>query len=138
MIVDAQKPLPIKVEADLVLLDPPCTSTGAFGRTPSAKWRLTKQSVFNMAKVQWNMLNNCAEKVKTGGYLVYSTCSISLEENEMLIEKFLKWNLDFTPVDTVPRIGLPGLRGQSQSQRLYPHLHSCNGFFVAKMMKTHD
>jgi 16S rRNA (cytosine967-C5)-methyltransferase len=138
IIVDAQKPLPIKVEADLILLDPPCTSTGAFGRTPSARWRLTKQSVFNMAKVQWNMLNNCAEKVKTGGHLVYSTCSISLEENEMLLERFLKWNLDFRPVETVPRLGLPGLRGQSLSQRLYPHLHCCNGFFVAKMVKKHD
>lgn len=135
IIIDAQKPFPVGVEADLVILDPPCTSTGAFGRTPSAKWRLTKQSVFNMAKVQWNMLNNCAEKVKTGGHLVYSTCSVSLEENEMLLERFLKWNLDFTPVDTVPRIGLPGLRGQALSQRLYPHLHSCNGFFVAKMIK---
>ena len=133
---DAQKPLPLKLgEADLVVLDPPCTSTGAFGKTPSAKWRLTKRSVFNMAEVQWNMLNNCAEKVKRGGHLVYSTCSISLEENEMLIERFLKWHQDFKLVEAMPRIGLLGLRGQSQCQRLYPHLHSCNGFFVAKLIR---
>lgn len=138
VIADAQKPLPVEVDADLVILDPPCTSTGAFGKTPSAKWRLTKQSVFNMAKIQWNMLNNCAEKVKEGGCLVYSTCSISLEENEMLLERFLKWNLNFTLVDTVPRTGLPGFRGQDRCQRLYPQLHSCNGFFVAKMMKEDD
>ena len=138
VIVDAQKPLPVDVEADLVILDPPCTSTGAFGKTPSAKWRLSKQSVFNMAKMQWNMLNNCAEKVKTDGHLVYSTCSISLEENEMLLERFLKWNMNFRLVDAVPRIGLPGLRGQDLCQRLYPHLHHCNGFFVAKMMKKDD
>jgi 16S rRNA (cytosine967-C5)-methyltransferase len=133
---DAQKPLPLKLgEADLVVLDPPCTSTGAFGKTPSAKWRLTKRSVFNMAEVQWNMLNNCAEKVKRGGHLVYSTCSISLEENEMLIERFLKWHQDFKLVEAMPRIGLLGLRGQSQCQRLYPHIHGCNGFFVAKLIK---
>jgi len=135
IVADAQKPLPINEEADLVVLDPPCTSTGAFGKTPSAKWRLTKRSVFNMAEVQWNMLDNCTEKMKKGGHLVYSTCSISLEENEMLIERFLKWNSGFKLVESTPRIGLPGLRGQSQCQRLYPHLHGCNGFFVAKLVK---
>ncbi len=133
IVADAQKPLPLKIEADLVILDPPCTSTGAFGKTPSAKWRLSKRSVFNMARVQWNMLTNCAEMVKEGGRLVYSTCSVSLEENEMLIERFLKWNLDFKLEETAPRIGLPGFRGQSQCQRLYPHLHECNGFFVARL-----
>jgi len=135
IVADAQKPLPIGQAADLVVLDPPCTSTGAFGKTPSAKWRLTKRSVFNMAEVQWNMINNCAEKVKAGGHLVYSTCSVSLEENEMLIERFLKWNMGFKLVETTPRIGLPGSRAQNQCQRLYPHLHSCNGFFVAKLVK---
>jgi 16S rRNA (cytosine967-C5)-methyltransferase len=89
-----------------------------------------------MAAVQWNMLTHSAEIVKEGGNLVYSTCSVSLEENEMLIERFLKWNLDFKLVEATPKIGLPGLRGQSQCQRLYPHLHECNGFFVAKLEKT--
>jgi 16S rRNA (cytosine967-C5)-methyltransferase len=135
IMADAQKPLPINQVADLVVLDPPCTSTGAFGRTPSAKWRLTKRSVFNMAEVQWNMLASSADKVKVGGHLVYSTCSVSLEENEMLIEKFLKWHPEFTLVETTPRIGLPGFRGQNQCQRLYPNLHRCNGFFVAKLLR---
>jgi len=135
---DAQKPLPTSLLADLVVLDPPCTSTGAFGKTPSAKWRLTKRSVFNMAEIQWNMLNNCAGKVRKQGRLLYSTCSVTLEENEMLIEKFLKWHPEFELVNSMPRIGLPGLRGQVECQRLYPHLHSCNGFFVAKLVKVED
>jgi len=135
IVADAQKPLPIKPLVDLVILDPPCTSTGAFGKTPSAKWRLTKRSVFNMAEVQCNMLNNCAEKVKEGGHLIYSTCSVSLEENEMLIERFLKRNPSFALVETLPRIGLPGFRGQRECQRLYPHLHNCNGFFIAKLTR---
>lgn len=136
IVVDAQRSLPLKLDkVDLVVLDPPCTSTGAFGKTPSAKWRLTKRSVFNMAEIQWNMLCNCALKVKDGGHLVYSTCSVSLEENEMLIERFLKWHQDFKLEEATPRIGLPGLRGQSQCQRLYPQIHKCNGFFVAKLKK---
>jgi 16S rRNA (cytosine967-C5)-methyltransferase len=136
VIADARKPLPLKVLADLVILDPPCTSTGAFGKVPSAKWRLTKGSVSRMMKLQWEMLDQCAAYVKNAGFLVYSTCSITLEENEMLIERFLKWHPTFTLVEASPKIGLPGLRGQSKCQRLYPHLHECNGFFVAKLLKA--
>jgi 16S rRNA (cytosine967-C5)-methyltransferase len=135
IVADARLPLPIRLKADLVVLDPPCTSTGAFSKMPSAKWRLTKRSISNMAEIQWSMLNQCAEHVKEGGCLVYSTCSVALEENEMLIEKFLKWHPDFALTETQPRIGLSALRGQSQSQRLYPHLHQCNGFFISKLLR---
>ncbi len=136
VIADVRHPLPLKLSADLAVLDPPCTSTGAFSKMPSAKWRLTKHSVLHMAQIQWRMLQQCAEHVKEGGYLIYSTCSVTLEENEMLIEKFLKWHSEFTLAETPPRIGLPGLRGQAKCQRLYPHLHKCNGFFIAKLLKT--
>lgn len=123
------------IEADLIVLDPPCTSTGVFSRIPSAKWRLSKKSVKRSAAIQWKMINNCVEPLKKGGFLVYSTCSITVEENEILIERFLKWHPEFRLVETKPRIGLPGLRGQTLSQRLFPHIHECNGFFVAKLEK---
>ena len=132
---DARKPPPIKLSADLVVLDPPCTSTGVFSKVPSAKWRLTKRSILGMARIQWEMLNQCAEHVRDRGFLVYSTCSVALEENEMLIERFLKWHPEFTLAEASPRIGLPGLRGQTKCQRLYPHIHECNGFFVAKLQR---
>lgn len=135
ILADARKPLPINLSADLVVLDPPCTSTGTFSRVPSAKWRLTKRSILGMAKFQWEMLDRCAEHVKEGGFLIYSTCSITVEENEMLIEKFLKWHPEFKLVEAAPMIGLPGLRGQTKCQRLYPHIHGSNGFFVAKLLK---
>jgi 16S rRNA (cytosine967-C5)-methyltransferase len=135
VIADACNPLPLKLEADIVILDPPCTSTGAFGKLPSAKWRLTKRSIDKMAEIQWQMINNCAENVKPKGFLVYSTCSMAVEENEMLIERFLKWHPEFSLVDVTPKIGLPGLRGLVQCQRLYPHIHECNGFFVAKLQR---
>jgi len=136
IVANARKPLPIKLSVDLVILDPPCTSTGAFSKMPSAKWRLTKRSISGMAKVQWEILDQCTEHVKKGGFLVYSTCSITVEENEMLIEKFLKWHPEFKLVETLPKIGLPGLRGQTKCQRLYPHIHDCNGFFVAKLLRN--
>ncbi len=135
LLADMRKPLSTKLLADLVILDPPCTSTGTFSKMPSAKWRLTRRSIVSMARIQWEMLNICGNYVGEGGYLVYSTCSITVEENEMLIERFLKWHPEFTLVKASPRIGLPGLRGQTACQRLYPHLHKCNGFFVAKLLK---
>jgi len=136
IIADACNPLPVAVEADMVILDPPCTSTGAFAKIPSAKWRLTARSAEKMAEIQWQMLENSAEKLKPGGALVYSTCSITVEENEMLIERFLKWHPEFQLAEITPKIGLPGLRGLTQCQRLYPHIHECNGFFIAKLLKS--
>ncbi|MEM3578705.1 MAG: RsmB/NOP family class I SAM-dependent RNA methyltransferase [Candidatus Bathyarchaeia archaeon] len=136
IIADACNPLPVAVEADMVILDPPCTSTGAFAKIPSAKWRLTAHSAERMAELQWQMLENSAEKLKPDGTLFYSTCSITVEENEMLIERFLKWHPEFQLAEINPKIGLPGLRGLTECQRLYPHIHECNGFFIAKLLRS--
>lgn len=81
------------------------------------------------------MIDNCAGKVVNGGVLTYSTCSITEEENEGVIEQFLKEHSEFSLIDIAPKIGVPGLRGLTQCQRLYPHIHNCNGFFIAKMKK---
>ncbi len=135
LIVDARSPLPVDVEADVVILDPPCTSTGVFAKLPAAKWRLTPKSIEKMAEIQWQMINNCAEKVKPGGTLTYSTCSITFEENESIIQRFLNAHSEFQLADITPKMGLPGLRGLDKSQRLYPHIHSSNGFFIANMTK---
>lgn len=136
LIADACISLPLTLEADLVVLDPPCTSTGTFRKSPSDKWRLTPNSISNMADVQWKMINNCAENVKPNGTLIYSTCSITIEENELIIERFLKWHSEFTLAEVTPDIGTPGLRGLDRCRRLYPHVHQCNGFFIAKLLKT--
>ena len=135
VIGDACNPLPLKMKADIVILDPPCTSTGAFRKLPSAKWRVTRRSVDKMAEIQWEMINSCAENVKLGGALIYSTCSITVEENEMIVERFLKWHPEFLLAEITPKIGLPGLRGLEKCQRLYPHVHQCNGFFIAKLVR---
>ncbi|UCD96231.1 MAG: RsmB/NOP family class I SAM-dependent RNA methyltransferase [Candidatus Bathyarchaeota archaeon] len=137
LVGDLCNPLPMtKIEADLILLDPPCTSTGVIGKAPSTKWRISKRSISNMAKLQWTMLSNCVEAVADGGTIVYCTCSVTVEENEMIIERFLKLNPDFKPVEPSPWLGVPALRSQSFGQRLYPNLHRSNGFFVAKLQAS--
>ncbi len=88
-----------------------------------------------MAKLQWKMINNCAKNVKCKGALIYFTCSVTVEENEVLIERFLKWHPEFSLTEMTPRVGLPGLKGLEECQRFYPHVHGCNGSFVARLVK---
>lgn len=135
LIVDAREPLSLNKAADVVILDPPCTNTGVFARMPSAKWRLSLQSIARMAGVQWQMLRSCAERVREGGLLIYCTSSVCVEENEMLVERFLRRYPEFKLAEAKPWVGLPGLRGLVKCQRLYPHIHSCNGSFIAKLQK---
>ena len=133
---DARFELPTRLEADIVLLDPPCTSTGAFSRAPSARWRLTPRSVRNMASIQARMLDACAEHVRPGGALIYATCSLLVEENELVVERFLRAHPDFELERAEPFFGSPGLRGLGACQRLYPHLHACDGYFIAKLRRA--
>lgn len=135
IVANACNSLPFAIDADIIVLNPPCTNTGAFGTVPSAKWRLTDHYIDRMAEIQWQMLNSAAENVKHECTLIYATRSLTVEENEMLIERFLKWHTDFSLTEVTPKIGLPGLRGLEKCQRLYPHLHQCSGFFIAKLLK---
>ena len=135
VLADARVPLPFKLEADTVVLDPPCTGTGVFAKQPSAKWRLNARSIEKMAEIQWRMINNCADRVKAGGVLTYSTCSITVEENELIIERFLKQHPEFALGKIRPKLGVPGLRDLDQCRRLYPHIHGSNGIFIAKLLR---
>jgi len=136
IVTDTRISIPLTGEADIVILDPPCTSSGVFAKQPSAKWRLSPKSIANMSQIQQQMINNCVPKVKTGGTLTYSTCSITQEENEGVITQFLKEHTNFKLTKITPEFGSPGLSGLTECRRLYPHIHQCNGFFIAKLQKT--
>lgn len=136
VVCDARIGLPVADNADVVVLDPPCTGSGAFGKTPSARWRLSTGSVDRMATLQWQMIEACAMKVRTGGILIYSTCSVLVEEDEFVVERFLKRHPEFELEKIEPDgVGVGGLRGLDLCRRLWPHLDGCNGFFVAKLKK---
>lgn len=135
VVSDATVPLPTNVETDAVLLDPPCSSTGLFWREPIYRQIVKPRHVKMFARLQVKMLENSAPYVARGGHMIYSTCSISLEENELLIEDFLKMHPEFELVDLEPRLGTDGLRGLVQARRLYPHKDCCNGFFIVKLKR---
>jgi len=135
LLVDATKELPIKINFDKILLDPPCSNTGAFWSNPSLKWIIDYNKIKNFSFLQEKILDNASKYVKNEGIIIYSTCSITIEENEKIIEKFLRIHPDFSLEEIDLEIGSPGLRGLNECKRLYPHLHECNGFFLAKIRK---
>ena len=93
-IQDATKPTEDK-KYDKILLDVPCMGIGVINRKPDIKWQRSAEDIINITKTQIDILENCSKLLKDGGTLVYSTCSILKEENENIIEQFLKNHSNF-------------------------------------------
>jgi 16S rRNA (cytosine967-C5)-methyltransferase len=132
---DARR-IPLKEDFDVVLVDPPCSNTGVFARNPSAKWKITQARVKEFSLKQASILQSSSERVRRNGTLVYCTCSILPEENECVLEAFLRERPDFRVVPQTPFLGSPGHRGFDLCQRFHPNLHECNGYFIAKLQRT--
>lgn len=121
---------------DRILLDAPCSGLGVIRRNPEAKWRLFSGDITRLAAVQRTLLKNAAVKLKTGGTLLYSTCSTSEAENELVIEDFLLHHPEFVLEnlnDLYPEwrelIAFYGMF------RVWPHRHGMDGFFAARIRK---
>lgn len=130
---------------DRVLVDAPCTGMGTLRRNPDLKWRQTMKSVEEMVVKQAAILQSAARLVKSGGRLVYATCSVLPQENEAIAQAFSIANPEFEPLSTGEVLaGLklenaPGLcTGGEDGQlylRLWPHRHATDGFFAAIWQK---
>lgn len=131
---DARR-LPLKTEADVVMVDPPCSNSGVFARNPSGKWKITPSRVTELVLRQHSILQAASEHVAPNGSVVYCTCSILPEEDELIVDAFLRKNPDFRLVRQIPFLGSPGLRGFEQCQRFYPHIHETNGYFIARLQR---
>jgi len=80
---------------DHVFIDAPCTSSGTWRRQPDKKFRISKEDISELSNLQFNILNTVKTNVKVFGQLVYATCSVFLEENEDIVQKFLAQNPNF-------------------------------------------
>lgn len=85
-----------KHKFDGVLVDAPCSGSGVWRRNAALQWRMSEQDIISFAEKQLEILENNAPAVKSGGVLVYATCSIFENENESVARKFLERNPDFT------------------------------------------
>jgi 16S rRNA (cytosine967-C5)-methyltransferase len=132
---DARR-IPIMAEVDVALVDPPCSNSGVFARNPVVKWKISENGVREFSIRQLSILQAASKHIRPGGSLVYCTCSVLAEENEFVIQEFLEINPEFRLVPQAPFLGSFGLRGYDLCQRFYPHIHSCNGSFIAKLQKA--
>jgi len=130
---------------DRVLVDAPCTGLGTLRRNPDLKWRQNEKAVEEMAVKQTGILQSASRLLKSGGRLVYATCSVLPQENEAIAAAFSAANPDFEPlaagevltdlkVENAPKLCNGGENGQLYL-RLWPHRHSTDGFFAAVWQK---
>ena len=127
----ASKLLP-RSKFDRVVVDPPCTSTGALLKEPEARWRLKPRTLKRLVKLQREILEEAIKILKPGGRLLYSVCSILPEEGEKQVEKLLE-------SQEVELVELKSPYEQSRllrgTMRSWPHIHKTTGFFYALLEK---
>ena len=115
-----------KPEADLVekchrvLCDVPCSGLGVIARKPEIKYRKNSEEIKKLYEIQFEILRASAKYLKEEGILLYSTCTINRDENEAIVERFLKENIDFKLEKKI---------------LLLPNRDDTDGFFIAKIVK---
>lgn len=117
---------------DVVFLDVPCTGTGTFRRHPDGKWRLEPGDLASLVGLQREILDAAARIVKPGGLLVYATCSLEPEENEMQVDAFLARDDRFEPAPGDHGID-PALTDGAGRLMVLPHRHGFDGAFAARL-----
>ncbi len=124
------------LQYDKVIVDAPCSRFGIIRKKPDIKYNKTGEDIDNLIKIQRQILENAEKYVKPGGYLLYSTCTISKKENIKNAEFFAK-NYNFSFVDISDRIPKNLLSNTAKDGylELYPHIHGTDGFFIALFKK---
>nr|XP_027198060.1 25S rRNA (cytosine-C(5))-methyltransferase nop2-like [Dermatophagoides pteronyssinus] len=134
---------------DRVLLDAPCSGIGVLRKSPEAKQKRKPEDFQKLAALQRELILAAIDLLhaaKDKGYLVYSTCSLSVEENEMIVQHALKHRA-VKLVELPFTFGTPGFKeyqgkkfheSMALCRRIYPHVNNMDGFFVAKLKKLSD
>jgi 16S rRNA (cytosine967-C5)-methyltransferase len=122
---------------DRVLVDAPCSGLGTLRRNPDVKWRQQPQAVAEMQQKQLSILEGAARLLKTGGRLVYATCSLLDEENDQVVEAFLAKHPEYTLVparEVLAEQKIP--LEMDRYLKLLPHRHHTDGFFAAVLERS--
>jgi len=130
---DALNMLPfVESSFDVVLVDAPCSGTGTIRHNPEIRYFLTEKDFAELSAKQLKILDKASKVVKSGGRLIYSTCSLEREENEAVCEKFLSQTTSFDQV--LPQLPERFLT-QAGFARTFPNRDKMDGFFIAVFQK---
>jgi 16S rRNA (cytosine967-C5)-methyltransferase len=124
--------------ADRVLLDAPCSGLGTLHRHADARWRQTPESVVELSILQKELISQTSNFVKSGGVLVYATCTLHPAENEDVITEFLTEHPDWQIV--APSLDSPYASYATPQGwlKVWPHRHDMDGFFMVRLRKTNN
>ncbi len=132
---DSRKMPQYTQKADKVLVDAPCSGFGTLHKRPDIRWKQTPEKILQLAQLQKELLQSTATWVKSGGRLVYSTCTLNPTENEEVIQSFLDshphWQIE-TPSPNSPPAFFVNREGMI---KVLPHQHQMDGFFMVKLKK---
>ena len=134
-VADSRK-LPAELDdwADFALVDAPCSGLGVLRIRPDARWQKTPDTIKEMADIAHDILNCVAKKVKVGGYILFSTCTIAHEENQDTADKFLAEHPNYK---AVPIVDMPNMIYEnSPFWQILPQKHGIDGFYLAKFQRT--
>lgn len=123
---------------DRVLLDAPCSGLGLMRKKPEIRWSIQPEDIMELQKIQMKIIDNASKYVKKEGNLVYSTCTISKEENEDVIQYFLRSNENFELENICKYIPESIRRDDTCSKgyiKLFPNINGSDGFFIAKLKR---
>jgi len=131
---DLEHRLPFSPEFDVVFVDAPCSGLGTVRRDPDIRWRRNEADLASLATAQIRMLRNASDVVRAGGRLIYSTCSSEPEENEQVVDRFVRENSSFARVDlrtaTTPYFdALAPVLDEDGALRTTPHEHGLEAFY---------
>lgn len=124
-------------KADIVLADVPCSGLGVIGKKTDIKYRTDEDKIQELAVLQKQILHNAASYVKPGGILIYSTCTITSEENQSNVAWFTE-NYPFALESLDPYL-CEELHSETTARgwlQLLPGVHKTDGFFLARMRKS--
>jgi len=124
--------------AERVLVDAPCSGTGALRRNPDARYRISAAELAMQARRQSDLISLFAELVRPGCRLIYGTCSVLPEENEAVVQSFLASRPDFAlrPASIALGEALAAEVAPDGFLRVAPHTHGTDGFFGAVLQRT--
>ncbi len=118
---------------DKILVDAPCSGLGVLERNAEARWLKQEKDLKRLSQLQLALLNNAKDLLKKDGIIVYSTCTLAQEENEMVIEKFLADNQKFVLMHATKLVN--DKLTENKFVKTYPFLHNTDGSFAAGLKK---